>query len=314
MTKRIFSNPHLENSRRSIWDIILWKLGFYNDPVFRIPPPADFMYPIPQTPVDPSLPWACWIGHSTFLIEVDGITLLTDPVWDSYCSPIPLPAFKRRTDPPFSLADLPKIDLILISHNHYDHLDVKTVAELHAFHPQIEWIVPTGLADWFRKRGVTRIRELHWWETNREGHFTVTAVPAQHFSGRTPWDQNQTLWNGYVLETKSKRLYFIGDTGYNPIDFKAIGAQWPYMDLSLIPIGAYAPRRLMKPVHVSPCESVQIHQDVNSRLSLGMHWKTFALSDEPIDQPPYDLYLAMQEKQIPLERFLAIEPGTYINW
>ena len=158
MAKRIFSNPHHQNSKRTFWDIILWKLGFYKDSVIRQPPPPGFVYPASAASIDTNLPWAFWVGHSTFLIEVDGITLLTDPVWDSYCSPIPWPAFRRRTHPPLSLADLPKIDLVLISHNHYDHLDAKTVAELHAFHPQIEWVVPTGLSDWFRKRGITRIR------------------------------------------------------------------------------------------------------------------------------------------------------------
>lgn len=313
MPRRVFSNPHVE-TKRTFWDVLLWKLGFYNDAAKLDPSPADFIYPAAPPPHDLHLPWAMWIGHSTFLLEVDGVTLLTDPVWDNYCAPIPWPRLKRRTIPPLCLSDLPKIDLVLISHNHYDHLDAKTVAELHAFHPQIEWVVPTGLTPWFQKRGITKIRELHWWETFREGRFTVTAVPTQHFSGRTLWDQNQTLWNGYVLETTNKRLYFIGDTGYNPVDFKAIGSQWPYMDLSLIPIGSYIPRKFMQPIHVSPSEAVLIHKEVGSRLSIGMHWKTFWLSDEPLDQPPYDLYLALQKEQISPESFLAIEPGTYVNW
>lgn len=314
MAKRIFSNPHLENSKRGLWDVLLWKCGYYKDPFRRESPPIDFMYPASPPPFELDLPWALWIGHSTFLIEVDGITLLTDPVWDNYCSPFPWPSLKRKTATPISLSDLPKIDLVLISHNHYDHLNARTIHELNAFHPQIQWIVPTGLAEWFHKRGITRVREFHWWESYREGHFTITAVPSQHFSGRSFWDQNQTLWNGYVFETKSKRLYFTGDTGYNQIDFKAIGAQWPFMDLSLIPIGAYAPRRFMEPIHVSPLESVEIHKDVGSRLSIGMHWKTFTLADEPIDQPPYDLYLAMKKKELPFETFLPVEPGTYVNW
>lgn len=314
MVKRIFSNPHLGNSKRTFWDIVLWKCGFFNDqkPVEKVP--HDFIYPASAPICDRQLPWAFWVGHSTYLIEVDGITLLTDPVWDNYCAPVPIPSMRRKTQPALPIADLPRIDLVLISHNHYDHLNVKTILELHAFHPQIEWVVPTGLLPWFHRRGITRVRELHWWETYREGHFTLTAVPAQHFSGRTLWDQNQTLWNGYVLETPSKRLYFVGDTGYNPVDFKAIGAQWSYMDLSLIPIGAYVPRKFMEPVHVSPFEAVQIHKEVGSRLSLGMHWKTFWLADEPLEQPPYDLYLAMKKQEIPFENFLPIEPGTYVNW
>lgn len=309
-----YCNSYDVDVRRSLWDLLLWKFGLYNDPLPRLSPSANFVYPAIAAPLEKDLPMAMWVGHSTFLLEVEGVVILTDPMWDFYCSPIPFKALKRRHDPPISLPDLPPIDVVLISHNHYDHLDVKTVRHLHTFHPQIQWIIPLGLSSWFLKRGIQKIKELDWWETFELKQGQVTAVPAQHCSGRTLWDQNRTFWNGYVFETKQKRLYFTGDTGYNPVDFKAIGARWSHMDLSMIPIGTYVPQKFMQPVHCSPWEAVQIHIDVQSRFSLGMHWKTFCLSGEPMDRPPYDLYLAMDAMKCSPSTFLPIDPGVYVNW
>ena len=315
-----FVNPHLKKTRRTLWDVFLWKIGYYDDPIPRLAPPLDFFYPAQSHPFDPQLPSAFWIGHSSFLIEINGVTILTDPVLDEYCSPIPFKSLKRRHDPPIPLGDLPPIDYVLISHNHYDHLDAKTVAHLHKFHPEIQWIVPLGLTPWFKRRKIKGVVELDWWQSHQTPDCMITAVPTQHFSGRSLWDTNKTFWNGYVVEFADpaedvrKRLYFTGDTGYNEIDFKAIGARWPHMDLSLIPIGTYVPKQFMQPVHCSPREAVEIHTDVKSQLSLGMHWKTFCLSGEPMNRPPYDLYLAMQDKKLPYETFLPIDPGTYVNW
>lgn len=315
MGRSRFINPHLANSRRGLWDVFLWRLGFYDEADGKIPPPEGFQYPASAKPYNRKQPSALWIGHSTYLIEIDGLFILTDPVWDSHCSPIPFSRFRRLAESPLPLADLPPIDLVLISHNHYDHLDRKTVEILHRFHPQIEWIVPDRLAPWFKRRGIEAI-ELQWWKTHLSNRCSITSVPCQHFSGRTLWDFDKTHWNGYVIETASprKRVYFVGDTGYNEKDFKAIGSHWPHMDLSLIPIGTYVPREFMRPVHINPFDAVKIHAEVKSHLSLGMHWKTFDLSDEPIDRPPYDLYLAMQQENLPFDSFLPIDIGTYVNW
>ena len=309
-----FVNPHIQNVRRSIWDLIFWKLGFYDDLTPKLSPPSDFMYPAATKHYLRNQPSAVWIGHSTYLIEMDGLVILTDPVWDSYCSPIPIRSLRRYSEPPIALADLPPIDLVLLSHNHYDHLDAKTVSTLHRFHPQIEWIVPQALAPWVRRRQIHSVAEVEWWKTHAAKNCKITAVPTQHFSGRGLWDKDKTHWNGYVVETPNKRLYFTGDTGYNGRDFKAIGGQFPYMDLSLIPIGTYSPQKFMQPVHINPFEAVQIHQDVKSRLSLGMHWNTFRLSDEPMDRPPYDLYLAMKEKKLSFDTFLPVPPGVHVNF
>jgi N-acyl-phosphatidylethanolamine-hydrolysing phospholipase D len=316
MFSQKYNNKHITETRRSLWHFLLWKLGHYKDFSTSEEVPADFSFPNERAFFDKNLPSCVWIGHSSFLIEIEGISILTDPVWDTYCSPIPIQALKRTHEPPIPLSDLPRIDFVLISHNHYDHLDLKTVKHIHSFHPEVQWIVPLGLKSWFHRRGITSVHELDRWESYTFKNCQITAVPAQHFSGRGLFDKNKSFWNGYVVEqnTTKKRFYFTGDTGYNEIDFKEIGSKWPSMDLSLIPIGTYRPQKFMQPVHCSPEEALQIHLDVGSQLSIGMHWKTFRLSEEPLDRPPFDLYLSMQKRKVPFETFLALDPGVFINW
>ena len=310
-----FSNPYVDKISRKPWHILLWKMGYYNDPISKNPPPEDFSYPLDLPAFQPDLPSCVWVNQCTFLIRADSHNLLTDPVWGKHCSPVPIRSLSRKHPPGIELEDLPAVHLILISHNHYDHLDRKTVRFLSRAHSQSLWIVPLGLKKWFHKRGIDA-RELGWWDSVEHHSLKIHAVPAQHFSGRGIFDSNRSLWNGYVVEfTKSnKKLYFCGDTGYNPYDFKKIGSRWNQMDLSLIPIGTYAPEKFMKPVHIAPFEAVKIHREVGSRLSIGMHWKTFCLSDEPMDLPPYELYLSMKKAQLPLKSFVTLEPGKYVNW
>jgi N-acyl-phosphatidylethanolamine-hydrolysing phospholipase D len=168
---------------------------------------------------------------------------------------------------------------------------------------------------WFERRHIHLVYELDWNQSFMlRQHCRITAVPAQHFSGRHLWDKNRTLWCGYIVECQNKTFYFVGDTGYNSFDFKEIGKKWPSIDLSMIPIGAYVPEKFMKPVHISPYEAVDIHCDTGSRLSVGMHWNTFRLSEEPMNLPPYDLYRAMKQKGLVHEAFLPIDPGQPMNW
>ena len=314
MKQKRFTNPHIQDSKRNFWEVLRWRAGLYHEPIE--PVPSEFSYPYQVPLFNKMQPSAVWMGHCTFLLEIDSLTVLTDPIWSEYCSPVRIRGLRRLHEAPIALEDLPSIDVVLLSHNHYDHMDAATILALHHFHPQILWIVPSRLSSWFKKRGIEHVVELGWWESQDHTFYRVTAVPAQHFSGRGLWDQNKTHWNGYVFESKKsgKRFYFSGDTGYNPIGFKEIGQQWPYMDLSLIPIGTYVPRQFMGPVHCSPDDGVEIHQDVNSKFSLGMHWKTFCLSDEPANRPPYDLFLALQKKGLPPESFIPLEPGCFVNW
>jgi len=310
-----FKNPHMKEELKGLIHFFLWKMGKYKDPEKTDAPPEIFAYPsLPKT-YDRAQPSALWIGHSTYLIDTKEWTFLTDPVWGSYCSPLPFKSLKRKNSPPMPLEALPALNAVLISHNHYDHLETRTIKTLARLYPHLKWFVPKRLAKWFERRGIACI-ELDWWQSwEGEGH-RITAVPSQHFSGRSLFDKNKTLWNGYVVEClkSQKTFYFVGDTGYNPFQFKQIGKRFPNIDLSLIPIGTYVPKRFMSPVHCSPYEAVEIHTDVHSKFSLGMHWNTFRLSEEPLDRPPYDLYLALKEKNLPFDTFLPIDIGVYVNW
>jgi N-acyl-phosphatidylethanolamine-hydrolysing phospholipase D len=308
-----FINPYIEDPKHNLWDVILWRFGHYDEP--HTLPPQDFRYPVEPKIFDPSSPSVIWIGHSTFLLKINGLNFLTDPLFSDHCSPIPIRSLKRHQEPAIAIDMLPSIDVVLISHNHYDHLDEKTVNQIYQKFSSVRWIVPAGVKRWFSKKKILNVTELNWGETSLfMDRCRIIAVPAQHFSGRGLWDENSSLWCGYVVECGKKTFYFVGDSGYNSIDFKRIGQQWPQIDLSMIPIGAYAPKRLLQGIHVCPKEAVQIHCDVKSRLSLGMHWNTFSLSDEPVHLPPYDLYLAMKEQNLPFEAFLPSVIGVPLNW
>ena len=309
-----YLNPHRKDLKRNLWNVILWFCGCYNEPDRVKKPPEDFMFPLELEPVQEGDPSLVWVGHSTFLIQVGGVHFLTDPVFGSYCSPVPIGALKRIEPAAITIENLPTIDCVLVSHNHYDHLEEESVYLLNQRFPDLTWVVAEGLKYWFHKRGIKNVVELGWGEDVEVKEVRLTAVPAQHFSGRGIFDKNRTLWCGFIGEYRKKTFYFVGDTGYNPVQFKEIGERWPSIDLSMIPIGTYVPKRFMGPVHISPAEAVQIHRDVGSQLSIGMHWNTFILSEEDPKMPPYDLFLAMQKQQVPLKTFLPITQGIKINW
>lgn len=315
-----FFNPYQKNVPRGFIDFLLWQMGFYNDPEAPRPIPPGFVYPNPKEKISEKDPGVLWVNHSTFLIEIDDSTFLVDPIWNDRCSPSRFFGPKRVCPPLPPIDNLPPIDYVLISHDHYDHLDLESISTLHGLFPKIIWIVPLGVRSWFLHHlpgiGKESILEIDWWESLTLNSAKITSVPAQHFSGRGFWDRNRSLWSGYVVEMNNsrKKFYFAGDTGYNEYDFKEIGRRLGPMDLSLIPIGVYLPRKFMKPVHVNPQEAVTIHAEVRSKLSVGSHFGTFHLSHEPLEQPPYDLFCAMQEAQLPLGEFRVLEPGQRIAW
>ena len=229
-----------------------------------------------------------WIGHSSFLIQVDGLNILTDPVWGDRASPVSWAGPRRLVPPGLSLDALPRIDLVLQSHDHYDHFCDATVRALAARHPNAHWLAPLGVAAQLRARGVTQVSEHDWHQSVTACGATATAVPAAHFSGRTMASRNQTLWCGWVLKTARHHIYFVGDTGHHP-EFDSIGQQHGPFDVVLVPIGAYDPRWFMRPVHVDPEEAVQLFDTVAGRdnsVMIAMHWGTFVLTDEPVDEPP----------------------------
>ena len=254
---------------------------------------------------DPTL---TWVGHATFLVQIGGLNVLTDPHFTARASPLGFAGPARLTPPGLALADLPPIDLVLVSHNHYDHLDEGTVRWLADHHPKAVFVVPLGLRGWLQQRRIGNAIELDWWQSHSGHGFRVTAVPAQHFSGRGANDRNLTLWCGFILEADGRKVYFAGDTGYSK-DFADIGRRFAPIDLALLPIGAYAPRWFMRPMHVDPEEAVRIHQDIGSRHSVAMHWGTFRLTEEPLDEPPQALARALAEAQVPPEQFQVYRHG-----
>jgi N-acyl-phosphatidylethanolamine-hydrolysing phospholipase D len=235
---------------------------------------------------------------------------LTDPVFGHAVSRVSGFRVRRESPAGLRLEDLPPIHEVLISHNHYDHLDASTVKRLARVASPPRFWVPSDLSPWFRRKGIARVQELAWGESQAlEPNIQLHCVPAQHFASRMPFDRDHTHWCGWVLQSVDRTLYFAGDTGYNSSDFKAIGERFGGMDLSLIPIGAYRPRWVMKPIHADPFEAVQIHQDVRSRRSIGCHWGTFRLTDEPLHEPPALLNIALAEKGIAEADFGVVALG-----
>ena len=258
-------------------------------------------------------PWrVTFVGHATVLIQMHGINILTDPVWSERASPVTWAGPKRVRAPGIRFEDLPPIDVILLSHNHYDHMDLATLEKLSAkFNP----VIYTGLgnAGYLAAEGIPGAIEMDWWDRREgPGGFTYWFVPAQHFSARGLTDRNLTLWGGLVVDTPEGRLFFAGDTGYGP-HFKEIGQRLGPFRFSLIPIGAYEPRWFMQMAHTNPEEAVRAHQDVRSELSLGIHFGTFPLTDEPIDAPERELEAARKLHKIDDASFITLEPGSWIE-
>lgn len=227
-----------------------------------------------------------WIGHSTFLLQVDGLNILTDPIFSERASPVSFAGPRRTTAPALRIDQLPPIDMVLISHNHYDHLDKASVRALQAKQPDNppHFYVPLGLKAWFSKLGIDPVTEMDWWDTASLGSTTLHAVPVQHWSSRTPFDRNTSLWSGFVIDSPTLSTLFVGDSGYSD-DFKTIARRLGTVDLALVPIGAYDPRWFMKSAHMNPEEASQVVKDVGASRAIGMHWGTFALTDEPMNEP-----------------------------
>ncbi|XP_054910576.1 N-acyl-phosphatidylethanolamine-hydrolyzing phospholipase D isoform X2 [Poeciliopsis prolifica] len=253
-----------------------------------------------------------WLGHATVLVEMEGVNILTDPIFSQRASFLQFVGPKRYRGPPCTVEQLPRIDAVLISHSHYDHLDAGSVASLNArFGGELRWFVPLGLMDWLAKMGCENVMELDWWEENCiPGHDNVTFVctPSQHWSKRTAWDDNRSLWGSWSVLGPNHRFFFAGDTGYCP-SFQEIGRRFGPFDLAAIPIGAYLPRDVMKGQHVDPEEAVQIHQDLQAKQSVAIHWGTFALAYEHYLEPPVRLREALEQRGLKPESFFTLHHG-----
>lgn len=312
-TARGFRNPYGETGK-SLADFLRWQAARRG---LKIPAPT-----LDLSGVSPDLDFiharhrrlaATWVGHSTVLVQVAGMNFLTDPVFSDRASPVQWSGPRRWQPPGLALAELPHIDAVLLSHNHYDHLDagsVKALARQPGGSPL--FIVPLGVGEWMAGAGIERVQELDWWDELVVGEAKVHFVPAQHWSGRTAADRNRSLWGGFVVEAGERRVYFAGDTGYSS-DFRRIGERFESIDLGLIPIGSYLPRWFMGPQHVDPLEAVRIHQDVRARRSIGIHWGTFLLADEALDAAPAELAVARKAAGIAPRDFLTLRHGETLK-
>ncbi len=252
-------------------------------------------------------PSVTWIGHATVLVQLDGMNVLTDPQWSDRASPISWAGPRRLSPPGVAFEALPRIDAVVISHDHFDHLDLPTVKRLAATHDPL-FVVPLGIKAWFANEGMLRVVELDWWQSHDHGAVTFTCVPAQHWSQRVPWDQNTRLWATWALLGQSRRVYFSGDTGYFD-GFKEVGRRLGPFDLAAMAIGAYRPPEIMRFTHTTPEEAVQAFEDVRANALVGIHWGTFDLAEEPLGEPPVRMLAEARRRGIPPERAFVLKIG-----
>lgn len=261
---------------------------------------------------NPRPPAITWIGHATLLVQLDGQSVLTDPQWSDRAGPTSWFGPKRLGPPGLAFEDLPRIDVVVISHDHYDHLDLPTVKRLAAAHDPL-FVVPLGMKAWFADNGMSRVEELDWWQERLHRGVRFVCVPAQHFSQRSLWDANRRLWASWAIVGRKKRLYFGGDTGYFS-GFKEAGRRLGAFDVAALPIGAYQPPQIMKLVHLTPEEATQAFVDLDAKVMLGMHWGTFDLADEPLDEPPARMLAEIRRRNLDPSRAWILKIGETRVW
>lgn len=287
-----FRNNYPHPAKESFWR---WKWEQLRHGAAPPPPPGGWKFPHVKTDAaalraNTSRPTVTWIGHAAFLVQLGGRNILLDPHFSERASPLGFAGPRRIVPLPIDVPELPRIDVVLVSHNHYDHLDLDSVRRLAAMPDGGPlFLVPLGLKAWFREQGIERVEELDWWQAHALGPLRFTLVPVQHWSKRTLWDTNRSLWGGWAVEGGGLKLLHTGDLGYSQ-DARDIGERLGPFDLALIPIGSYAPRWFMKTMHIDVPEAVQVRSDLRAARAIGMHWGTFdALTDEPMDEPPAEL-------------------------
>jgi N-acyl-phosphatidylethanolamine-hydrolysing phospholipase D len=258
-----------------------------------------------------SEPTVTWVGHATFLIQLDGMNILTDPHWGGSVGPLRVAGMRRLVPPGIPFDDLPHIDAVVISHDHWDHLDAATVKRL-AQRDAPRFFVPLGIKAWLSGLGVDHVVELDWWQSESLGRVTFALTPAQHSSGRAFTDQNRRLWGSWVLTDGQKRLFFAGDTGYHH-EFGEIARRWGPFDIAALPIGGYSAFERHHPGHLNPEESVQAFEDLGARLLVPMHWGTFETNHEPFREPPDRLMREALRRGIE-EHVAILSPGQTIHW
>lgn len=303
-----FINPD-DAGTHHYWEVLKWWFGGNNKGVWHTYDQEDLPdYPTPPSLVKQGEHRITFVNHATFLIQIGGQNILTDPVWSFRASPYQWIGPKRKRPAGINFDELPPIDTVLLSHNHYDHLDIDTVQQLkEKFNPQ--FIVPLGVERFLHSQGIDNTIRMDWWDKYGLGSdIKLTAVPARHFSGRGLFDRNKTLWCGYVVESSSGNIYFAGDTGYGKF-IKEIANRFDLINTSIIPIGAYKPRWFMEAIHMSPEEAVKAHKDLGSQKSIAMHYGTFPMADDGMYEPLEDLKKARHKYHISEREFISLQHG-----
>jgi len=301
--KRFF-NPGAPQARG--WrDALRWKFTSRPEPSPRF---VDDVEPSkPPSTVEGNALRVTLINHSTLLLQHRASNILTDPIWSERASPLTWIGPRRRRQPGVRWEDLPRIDTVLLSHNHYDHLDLATL-RLVADRGQSQFVVPTGVARLLRSQGIGPVHELDWGESTALAGSTIHSVPAMHFSARGIFDRDRTLWCGYVLAAGDRVVYFAGDTGFGG-HFAAIRERFGAPHLALLPIGAYEPRWFMSAIHMSPEEALKAHQILGAGASIAIHHGTFQLADEGLDTPKKRL-----SECAPGDSFLVLDNGQSVTF
>lgn len=304
------ANVHFDGKRfhnlehddlKSLWDVLKWKWTSHAEkwPTFV----ENKNWPLTPLPVDKKAV-VTFINHSTVLLQLRGLTVITDPIFSERAGPGRFAGPKRVRAPGIVFEDLPPIDIVLVSHNHYDHLDLETLRRLDAqFHPL--FLVPLGNGDFLRQEGLFNVHEMDWWQELSVKNVTFTFTPAQHWSARTPFDKCKTLWGGFMIASSEFKTFFAGDTGMGR-HFKDIRENLGAPDLALLPIGAYEPRWFMRAFHLNPKEAVEAHEILSAKESVGIHFGTFQLTDEGINRPVEDLKKALEKKNL---NFKVLDQG-----
>jgi L-ascorbate metabolism protein UlaG (beta-lactamase superfamily) len=298
-----FHNPKT-NDLKSFWQVLKWKLTTKAALWPQDVPLKDF----PLKELSPGQRMsAVFINHSTALIRLQGMTILTDPIYAERASPFSFAGPKRARAPGISFENLPPIDVVLVSHNHYDHLDLETLRRLDGkFKPL--FIVPLGNEKLLKNSGIQNVKEIDWWEEVRVRDTRFILTEAQHWSARSLWDKNETLWGSFMIDNGAAKIFFGGDTGYSE-HFLTIKSRLGTPDVALLPIGSYQPDWFMRAHHMNPEEAVKAHLDLGAQKSIAIHYGTFQLSDEGIDEPVRDLFLAKKKLNVPEDAFLVLDHG-----
>lgn len=311
-----FQNLYIEDRKKGFFSFL--KMKFFGDQEW-----ADaelYAAQIPWQPLElqevlkpPEQPQISWLGHSTFLIQYRGINVLTDPVFCDRTSPFSFMGPKRYTRHVVEYAKLPAIDYVVISHNHYDHLDAEATAQLATQAEPPQYFVPLGLKAWLLEQDerlqAERITEMDWGDRADAAALQVSAHPSQHWSARSLFDRFETLWASWRIDWGDFSVWFAGDSGYNERLFAELAEQMPPVDLALIPIGAYAPRDFMQAYHMNPEEAVLLHQQLQPRWSIAMHWGTYPLTAEVPTEPPKRLQSAAAEAGLGSDEFSVMSLG-----